>query len=179
MKKKNNFIALLCYTDHSYETIYFIQERVTRECLVSFVSFNRTMELLYSPSLEQKESTSKTIPLLINSASFQWELYTSPSQLFGGVWEKIEGVFLLGSSSSYTNGSIGGEATHTLSLEEIPSHSHEYTHLKIGSYGGGDATSLLGDRLNSETTQTGSVGSSSPHNNMPPYLSVNMWKRIE
>lgn len=137
------------------------------------------MEPLYSPSLEQKESTSKTIPLLINSASFQWELSTSPSQLFGGVWEKIEGVFLLGSSSSYTNGSIGGEATHTLSLEEIPSHSHEYTHLKIGSYGGGDATSLLGDRLNSETTQTGSVGSSSPHNNMPPYLSVNMWKRIE
>lgn len=104
---------------------------------------------------------------------------TSPSQLFGGVWEKIEGVFLLGSSSSYTNGSTGGEATHTLSLEEIPSHSHEYTHLTIGSYGGGNATSLLGDRLNSEITQTGSVGSSSPHNNMPPYLSVNMWKRIE
>lgn len=104
---------------------------------------------------------------------------TSPSQLFGGVWEKIEGVFLLGSSSSYTNGSTGGEATHTLSLKEIPSHSHEYTHLTIGSYGGGNATSLLGDRLNSEITQTGSVGSSSPHNNMPPYLSVNMWKRIE
>lgn len=74
---------------------------------------------------------------------------------------------------------LEGEATHTLSLEEIPSHSHEYTHLTIGSYGGGSATSLLGDRLNSETAQANSVGSSSPHNNMPPYLSVNMWKRIE
>lgn len=104
---------------------------------------------------------------------------TSPSQLFGGIWEKIEGVFLLGSSSSYLNGSTGGEATHVLSLEEIPSHSHEYTHLTIGSYGGGNSTSLLGDTLNPETSQTGSVGSSSPHNNMPPYLSVNMWKRIE
>lgn len=105
---------------------------------------------------------------------------TSPSQLFGGVWEKIEGVFLLGSSSSYTNGSTGGEATHTLSLEEIPSHSHEYTHLTIGSYGGGGTgTGIYGNRLNSDTTQTGSVGSSSPHNNMPPYLSVNIWKRIE
>lgn len=104
---------------------------------------------------------------------------TSPSQLFGGVWEKIEGVFLLGSSSSYTSGSTGGEATHTLSLEEIPSHSHEYTHLTIGSYGGTHSTGRFGDSLNSETTQTGSVGSSSPHNNMPPYLSVNMWKRIE
>lgn len=68
---------------------------------------------------------------------------TSPSQLFGGVWEKIEGVFLLGSSSSYTNGSIGGEETHTLSLEEIPSHSHEYSHLTIGSYGGGNAAGIL------------------------------------
>lgn len=103
---------------------------------------------------------------------------TSPSQLFGGVWEKIEGVFLLGSSSSYTNGSIGGEETHTLSLEEIPSHSHEYSHLTIGSSGGGTA-GYFGNKLNSERTQTGSVGSSSPHNNMPPYLSVNMWKRIE
>ena len=103
---------------------------------------------------------------------------TSPSQLFGGVWEQIEGVFLLGSSSSYTNGSTGGEATHTLSLEEIPSHSHEYTHLKIGSNGGGTA-GYFGNKLNSESTQTGSVGSSSPHNNMPPYPSVNMWKRIE
>ena len=103
---------------------------------------------------------------------------TSPSQLFGGVWEKIEGVFLLGSSSSYTNGSIGGEETHTLSLEEIPSHSHEYSHITIGSSGGGSTTGLLGNKLNSETTQTGSIGSSSPHNNMPPFLVVYIWKRV-
>lgn len=39
-------------------------------------------------------------------------------------WEKIEGKFLLSSSSSYNVGATGGEATHTLSSAEMPSHKH-------------------------------------------------------
>lgn len=49
---------------------------------------------------------------------------TNPGTLYGGVWEKIEGKFLLASNSNYALGNTGGEATHTLSVNEIPSHSH-------------------------------------------------------
>lgn len=48
----------------------------------------------------------------------------NPSTLYGGTWEKIEGKFLLGSSSSYTLGKSGGSATHTLTINEIPAHTH-------------------------------------------------------
>ena len=57
-----------------------------------------------------------SIYLSVNSAS--------PDTLFGGTWEQIQGRFLLGMSSSYPAGSQGGEATHTLTTTEMPSHRH-------------------------------------------------------
>ena len=44
---------------------------------------------------------------------------TSPAILFGGTWEAINGRFLLGSSSSYPLGGIGGEASHILTENEV------------------------------------------------------------
>ena len=49
---------------------------------------------------------------------------TSPAQLFGGTWEKIEDKFLIGASDNYLVNSTGGEATHTLTQLEMPSHTH-------------------------------------------------------
>lgn len=52
---------------------------------------------------------------------------TSPAELFGGTWEKLsEGTFLMSAGTSYPVGSTGGEATHVLSVDEMPSHSHNY-----------------------------------------------------
>lgn len=49
---------------------------------------------------------------------------TSPATLFGGVWEQIGGRFLLGADPTYTAGSTGGEAAHTLTAAEMPAHTH-------------------------------------------------------
>lgn len=109
-----------------------------------------------------------------------------PSTLFNGTsWEKLEGRFLLGSSSTYKPGSTGGEATHALTTSEMPKH----THAMYSGNGGGDGTwepdggSYLVDSVTeNKTTWWASLGmnyagGSAAHNNMPPYLSVNMWKR--
>lgn len=66
---------------------------------------------------------------------------TSPSTFFGGTWVKIEGCFLLGSSSSYSLGVTGGEAKHTLTVEEMPSHSHTTTFYNDDFSNGGDSQS--------------------------------------
>lgn len=47
----------------------------------------------------------------------------NPEDLFGGVWEKIKDRFLLASGDAEV-GEEGGQRTQTLSVENIPSHSH-------------------------------------------------------
>ena len=49
---------------------------------------------------------------------------TNPSELFGGEWEQIEDTFLLACGTKYSNGAIGGEEKHTLTKDEMPSHTH-------------------------------------------------------
>ena len=45
---------------------------------------------------------------------------TDPATLFGGTWERIQGRFLLAASDEYEAGSSGGEATHKLTVSEMP-----------------------------------------------------------
>lgn len=100
---------------------------------------------------------------------------TSPATLFGGTWEQIQDTFLLSAGSTYTAGDTGGEATHTLTVDEIPSHTHTYFEIDINAGQGRQAN--WGNDIYGRTTNTGSTGGGQAHNNMPPYLVVYMWKR--
>lgn len=48
----------------------------------------------------------------------------SPAILFGGTWVQIKDKFLLACGQNYTAGDEGGEATHTLIDDEVPTHTH-------------------------------------------------------
>jgi len=102
---------------------------------------------------------------------------TDPSTLFGGTWQAIENRFLFGAGSWYAAGDTGGEATHTLTVDEMPSHKHTY---KRG--GGAFGQNAIGvtvtrDLFSSTDQNMSSVGGGQAHNNMPPYLVVYIWKR--
>lgn len=105
---------------------------------------------------------------------------TSPASLFGGTWEKIQDRFLLASGSSYSLGATGGEKEHTLTISEMPSHDHRQRfNNTYGSEYRGFAASE--SKYNSNYwlgINTAPTGGGQPHNNMPPYLVVNVWKRI-
>lgn len=104
---------------------------------------------------------------------------TSPSSLFGGTWEQIEDTFLLSAGDTYTAGDTGGEATHTLTTTEMPSHSHN-AYLKapfaIQTNGGTEFAALYNTGTSSNAYIT-NTGGGQAHNNMPPYLVVYVWKR--
>ena len=120
---------------------------------------------------------------------------TNPAILFGGTWEQIQGRFLLGRSSSYPVGSMGGEATHTLTESEMPSHNGHLSAGIVGTVPQGkgnykgflnlDVMTAYGDVGRGWNVHAGNemhpaseaVGGGQAHNNMPPYLAVYIWYR--
>lgn len=108
---------------------------------------------------------------------------TNPKNLFGGTWEQIQGRFLFGMNSSYPAGSTGGEITHKLTQGEMPKHNHI---IYAPNAGGPDEGAALGfPEVGSSNTwwavacMTEQTGDNEAHNNMPPYLSVYIWKRTK
>ena len=108
---------------------------------------------------------------------------TSPQTLFGGTWQRIQGRFLLCAGGGYTAGSTGGEASHALTVDEMPAHDHSGT-ISVGPVGDSThATNLryvagtFNDPTRNASTSLPSQGGGAAHNNMPPYLAVYAWKR--
>ena len=138
---------------------------------------------------------------------------TSPATLFGGTWEQLKNRFLIGAGGTYSNGATGGLTNHTpsgtvtvdkhtLTVNEIPSHRHEYLEALSGSqkvYTGesiGNTNTQMGLQNNTgsnssnykDNVRTSTTGGGQGHdhtatftgtmqNTMPPYLAVYMWKR--
>ena len=111
---------------------------------------------------------------------------TEPAEIFGfGTWERVKGVVLLGADEdSYPAGSEGGEAEHTLTVEEMPSHSHQYNRLPqlfantdLSKDEQANFNSSVRASSNTEYTQTWNTGGSQPHNNMMPYHAAYCWRR--
>ncbi len=106
---------------------------------------------------------------------------TNPSTYFGGTWTQIKDRFLLCCGNTYSAGSTGGEASHKLTLSEMPSHSHNYSSGRwywAESSGGGDIINSQSETSYMFSRSTDSKGGNQAHNNMPPYLAVYVWKRI-
>ncbi len=105
---------------------------------------------------------------------------TNPSSLFGGTWEQIKDRFLLATGDTYSPGVLSGEATHTLTIDEIPEHNHNLLMSPTGDSPSLTAAPYRGAANATEfsnLTAIQSIGGNQPHNNMPPYLTVYMWKR--
>ena len=100
----------------------------------------------------------------------------------------LRGQFVMGTSTNHALGSTGGEEQHTLSTNEMPSHSHTvndpgHAHGVSGSVaqpnlsgpawssapGNGPNYNLTTNRSTTGIT-TQSMGGGSAHNNLPPFV---------
>ena len=220
IENKNNSLAMMVENENGYEeytsNIWPNSDEYTYKgatCLdnkgnlisdiITFNPENNTIELNTSQTVRctlffDKRSNTLNYDLIYPVGSIYISTTeTNPATIFGGSWSKIEGQFLLGSSSAYDLGSTGGEASHVLSVDEMPAHTHFSTnystnfnqgvtippsrsYAKSYSTGAGlwaySGASIPGAEI-SYGSPTSSTGDTQAHNNMPPYLAVNIWKR--
>ena len=114
----------------------------------------------------------------------------SPATLFGGTWERYsQGRFLIGygpgtdwtgTSLTYgTIGDMGGEYLHTLSAGEMPKHWHTVVPYAATGAAGGVTDVYVQGGTGAPTYYgaSGNAGNNEPHNNVPPYVVVYMWRR--
>ena len=100
---------------------------------------------------------------------------------FGGTWEFYgAGRVLVAKSADDTEfdtiGETGGEKTHTLTVAEMPSHSHTTTLRWSGTLGADgindNSARMYGGTTDTTAFTTGSAGSDGSHNNLQPYIVV-------
>lgn len=108
---------------------------------------------------------------------------TSPASLFGGSWTKIVDRGLMGAGGAYAVGSTGGEASHTLTVEEMPSHNHnaEARYSKNNNSGQliqGFASYNNPNWYNVDWPNVSKTGGGRAHNNLSPYYATYIWKRV-
>ena len=129
-----------------------------------------------------------TLASIFNAVYPVGSIYTStsnanPSTIFGGTWVAFgSGKTLVGVDSGDTDFSLaeatGGEKTHTLTIDEMPSHNHSKLKLRWNTNTGANAVyGSNGSGSGSEYDSQAYEGGGQAHNNLPPYICVYFWKR--
>ena len=135
----------------------------------------------------------------INKVSETMDEEFDPNKIWPGKWERIKGCVLVGvdedDSDFNVSGNSGGEKKHTLSASELPKISGTITmhnqnvatnvHAVSGVF---SAKKIISKYFSGESGYSGAesvsiigfdVGGGISHNNMPPYQTCYIWKRVE
>lgn len=119
----------------------------------------------------------------------------NPNVRFGGIWELYgKGKVLVCVDEDDNDFNVvnktGGEKTHKLTIDEMPSHQHDMDDETYGGYlnrmgvrGDGGGSNHLVPQYSQTVSYSKYIpmptGGNQDHNNLPPYITCFIWKRIE
>ena len=118
-------------------------------------------------------------------ALFFTTVATNPGTLYGGTWAAWGGGRTpVGVNAADTDFNAvektGGEKTHTLTVDEMPSHTHELF-MRNGSvvndYYGDPQGGTGADATYRQSAYIDYTGGGQAHNNLQPYITCYIWKR--
>jgi microcystin-dependent protein len=148
----------------------------------------------YSTSTTDAYSANYINNMILNAVYPVGSIYmsinsTSPATLFGGRWEAISqgrtlvgvgtGTDINGDSMTWAAETEGGEYFHTLSIDEMPSHSHSVGLANRGTSSSSGFNWAYGNQYGvyGGTEFVIPKGGGQAHNNIQPFFAVYMWKR--
>ena len=119
----------------------------------------------------------------------------NPGTLFGGTWQAFgAGRTLIGAGTgtdanstqmAFSAGTTGGEYSHQLTVNEMPSHSHGITERTSGSIGSYNHGPFMASQNSTNThtwpssnTPIQKEGGDQAMSLVQPYISVYLWRRI-
>ena len=102
--------------------------------------------------------------------------HADPNTMYPGTtWVRIENRFLWGCDEDGIIGLTSGEKNHTLTVDELPSHSHGSVYSQHAS--GTKDKAWYNTSGSSVAYGAVATGGGKAHNNMPPYIHVSVWRR--
>lgn len=145
-------------------------------------TFHDTVTMEDAVSVMDADSTLRALFDFIHPVGSYYETSDAsfnPNTTWGGTWVlETEGQVHISAGANYIVGSTGGEATHTLTIDEMPSHSHSYAKaFGSGVQGASGASYWVLGNPTDDSLSTSTTGGGQAHNNMQPYIVVNRWHR--
>ena len=102
--------------------------------------------------------------------------HADPNTMYPGTtWARISGGFLWASQAGDIIGQTGGAKEVTLTVDQIPSHTHGSVY--SGNVSGTKTHAWLASGGSAMAYGTVAAGGGEAHNNMPPYVQVSIWRR--
>lgn len=148
------------------------------------VTFTKTeIQDLLSSAIAQSKLDANPIGTVITTTN-----NANPSDYIGGTWERFaQGRTLVGVDESdedfNSTGRTGGEKEHILTIDEMPSHSHQIGRWNPSGTGYDQSQRKLAAAPNNASGVSGAVetatnGGNKAHNNLQPYVTVYYWRRV-
>lgn len=150
--------------------------------VLGYLSLART-ELMTAQIGEVKMTAAATIPfgcLFCDGATYEkvdypdlYETLAAPYIIDSATFKvpDLRNAFVMGGFTTSDTGNTGGEATHTLTESEIPSHSHTIP-LTVDTLAVEPGEVAVLSPIPILTSSTGDTGGGGSHNNIPPYTAL-------
>lgn len=154
----------------------YVQNASVGDAVWVATTYNSWRNAIVFISIDFKVSTTKVVPYPVGSIYMSTNS-TSPASIFGGVWLSIKDKFLYAVGTEHSSPmQSGGAKTHTLTIDELPSHTHDL----LANNGTGGTVGVAGGTRTGTgfTASTNEAGGGQPFSIMPPYITVYMWRRI-
>ncbi len=102
--------------------------------------------------------------------------HADPNTMYPGTtWVRIYGAFPWFTDENGEIGLTGGERNHTLTVNELPVHTHGSVY--SGNVEGTKTHAWIASGGSSMAYGTVETGGGQAHNNMPPYIQISAWRR--